>query len=72
MREFKFSMALPADRTQSIYQGQARYIIVESDQGLKLQLPAVNFRRYVTDDGINGRFAGRIDSDNRIVDLRRL
>ena len=72
MREFEFYMALSAARTQAIYQGQARYILVESDRGVKLQLPAVNFRRYVADDGIRGRFAVRIDTDNRIIDLRRL
>ena len=72
MREYKFSMSLSADKTHSIYQGQARFILVESDHGLKLQLPAINFRQYVADDGIHGRFAVQIDSENRIVELRRI
>ena len=72
MREYKFSMALSAARTHSIYQGMARYILVESDQGLKLQLPAVNFRQYVTDDGIHGYFSVQIDDSNKIINLRRL
>ena len=72
MREYKFSMDLSAAKTHSIYEGQARYILVESEQGLKLQLPAANFRQYVSKDGINGLFSVRIDADNRIIDLRKL
>ena len=72
MRQFEFSMAVSADKTRSIYEGQARYILVESDNGLKLQLPAANFRGFVSDDGIQGRFCVSIDADNRILELRRL
>ena len=72
MHEYKFSMSLSANKTRAIYQGQVRFILVESDQGPKLQLPATSFRPYVADNGIHGRFAVRIDSDNRIIDLRRI
>ena len=72
MRSFEFSMSLSADKTRAIYEGRARYIVVEADGGLKLQLPASNFRRYVVKDGIRGRFSVSIDADNRIVSLRRI
>ncbi|MDH3761022.1 MAG: DUF2835 domain-containing protein [Gammaproteobacteria bacterium] len=72
MRQFEFSLALPADKIQAIYQGQARYILVESDDGLKLQLPAANFRGFVSEDGIHGRFSVTIDSDNKIRALHRI
>ena len=65
-------MAISAEKTRSMYQGHARYILVESENGLKLQLPAANFREFVTVDGIQGRFHVSIDSDNRILELRRL
>lgn len=72
MRNFEFNLALSADKVQAIYQGQARYILVESDDGVKLQLPAVNFRSFVTEDGINGRFAISIDANNKIQALRSI
>ena len=72
MREYKFSMELSAQKTHRIYEGQARYIIVDSDEGLKLQLPAANFRPYVSQDGIRGRFSVRIDAANRIVALTKI
>ena len=72
MRLFEFSLDLPAHKIERIYQGNARYILVESDDGLTLQLPATNFREYVEADGIHGRFRVRIDDNNRIINLRRL
>ncbi len=72
MHTFEFDMALSALKTRAIYEGQARYILVESDQGVRLQLPASNFYRYVTSDGIQGRFSVDVDADHKIVALRRL
>jgi len=72
MPEFEFNMALSAQEIRSIYEGQARYILVDSDTGLKLQLPAVNFRNFVTTDGIHGRFSVTIDANNKIRELRKL
>ena len=72
MTNFEFHLALSARQTRSIYEGQARYILVESEHGLKLQLPAANFRVYVSADGINGRFSVEIDADNKKLALRKL
>ena len=72
MRDYEFSMALSAAKLEAIYRGNARYILVESLEGLKLQLPAINFRGFVGRDGIHGRFRVRIDDDNRILALDRV
>ena len=72
MRKFRFTMALTPQKTRAIYAGQARFILVETDQGLKLQLPAANFLEYVTADGIHGRFDVKIDANNKILALRRV
>ena len=72
MRRFEFTMCLSAEKTRRIYQGNATSILVQTDDGLRLQLPAANFRAYVASDGIQGRFSVAIDQSNRIVDLRRL
>ena len=72
MPHFEFSLNLPAHKIERIYRGDARFILVESDDGLTLQLPAINFRDHVAADGIHGRFRVRIDDNNRIMSLRRL
>jgi hypothetical protein len=71
MRNFEFTMALSEPKTRAIYAGQARYILVETDQGLKLQMPAANFLDFVTAEGIQGRFRVRIDDNNKILTLQR-
>ena len=71
-RSYEFSIRLSAEEIRSIYQGQARYLLVTTDDGTKLQLPAQNFRRYVTNDGISGRFRVEIDKDNKILQLGQL
>lgn len=72
MRRYEFEMTLSAQKTRAIYEGQARYILVETDRGLKLQFPAANFYRYVTADGIQGRFSVKIDADNKLVEMRKV
>lgn len=72
MRQFEFNLAISAQKTETIYQGRARYILVQSDADLKLQLPASSFRKFVASDGIHGRFRVEIDADNRIVHLQRI
>ncbi|NCF35137.1 MAG: DUF2835 family protein [Gammaproteobacteria bacterium] len=72
MRNFKFTMGLTAEKTRAIYAGQARFILVETDQGLKLQLPAATFLEYVNADGIHVRFDVKIDANNKILALRRI
>ena len=72
MRQFRFTMALTAEKTRAIYAGQARFILVETDQGLKMQLPAANFLEYVTAGGIQGRFDVKIDVNNKILALHRV
>ena len=71
-RSFEFGMILSAEKTRGIYRGRARYLLVETDEGLKLQLPAANFREFVDADGIHGRFRVRIDDDNKILALQRI
>lgn len=71
-RTYEFTMQLSAEKTRSIYQGQARFLLVYTDDGTKLQLPAQNFRSYVTSEGINGRFTVETDKDNKILQLNKL
>ena len=69
---FEFSMDLSADKTLSIYEGRAKFILVSTDDGLKLQLPAGSFRSYVTESGIQGRFRVKTDSRHRLQKLDKI
>lgn len=65
-------MSLSVAKTESIYQGQVKYIIVVTDQGLKIQLPANNFRPFVGSDGIQGRFRLVTDENNRLQRIEKI
>lgn len=71
-RRFEFNLNLSAEKIQRIYQGQARYILVYTDEGTSLQLPAINFRQYVNEQGIRGRFEVEINDTNKIIQLNLL
>ncbi len=72
MPKFEFNMALSPQEIRPIYEGKTRYFLVKSDGGLKLQVPAVNFRRFITTDGIHGRFSVTIDASNKLQELVKL
>ena len=72
MRELRFSLRIHADDYLAYYRGSARNVIVTAENGLRIQFPAAVLQRFVTRDGIAGRFAIRFDAKNRFVDIRRL
>ncbi len=72
MREIRFSLVISSDELLRYYRGAARVVLVTTDQGLRVQLPAEIFRRFVTKDGVAGRFAVRFDERNKLVDVRRV
>ncbi|UCH40744.1 MAG: DUF2835 family protein [Gammaproteobacteria bacterium] len=44
---------------------------METDEGPRLQLPAANFREFVTANGIHGQFCVNIDAEHKILELHR-
>ncbi len=72
MPQFEFAISLSSEEVRTIYEGQTRFVLVKTNEGLKLQLPAINFRQYVTKDGIHGRFRLSTDANNRLQRLVKL
>ena len=72
MREVSFTLSIPADQMLRYYSGAAKSVMVVADQGLKVQFPADLLQRYVTPDGVRGRFAIQFDDNNKIAGIRRL
>ncbi len=65
-------MTLSANKTLSIYEGRVKYILVVTDDRLKLQLPASSFRPYVSETGIQGRFRVKTDPQHRLQKLEKI
>lgn len=56
----------------SHYSGSASTVVVLTEQGLKLQLPASRFRGFLTQLGVKGRFRLTTDQNNRFVNLEQV
>jgi glucose-6-phosphate isomerase len=72
MREVRFSLIISAEEMLRYYRGAAKDVIVTTDTGLRVQFPAQHLQRFVTPDGVRGRFAIRFDGNNKFAGIRRL
>lgn len=55
-RVYFFNGYLSPEKCQQYYQGEARYVIVTSDQGERIRLAFRHFQPFVSQVGIRGRF----------------
>ncbi|CED71464.1 DUF2835 domain-containing protein [Aliivibrio wodanis] len=56
----------------SHYSGAASTVLVVTEQGLSLQLPASRFRSFLTQLGVKGRFRLTTDQNNRFLNLEQV
>jgi hypothetical protein len=71
MQRFSFGLDISAEKYLRYYQGNAKSVVVVTDDGLTLKFPANNLQKYVTRDGIHGRFEIDVDEDHKIVAFRK-
>ncbi len=72
MHRYEFSLRISAEAYLDYYRGLARVVIVPTSSGERLQFPARFLVKFVTNGGIDGRFALTCDVNHRCVDLQRL
>lgn len=72
MTHFTFSLHLSTDEYQRFYRGEAKNIIVMSDQGASVLFPASAVRPFVAKDGVHGRFVITMDKNNKLVNIQQL
>jgi hypothetical protein len=54
------------------YRGTAQVVIAQSEEGLTVQFPASILQRFVTKEGVQGRFELTYDEANRFVSIDRV
>lgn len=72
MKTYDFTADFDEEHIRLIYSGAARNIMVTTTEGLRIELPAMRFRSFVTRDGLHGSFRLVTDDSNRFIDLERL
>ena len=72
MRSFTFTIKISYTLFLQHYSGATSSVVVLTDTGLKLQLPAVRLRGFLTHAGITGKFRVIVNSDNKFEAIERL
>ncbi|EEZ00089.1 hypothetical protein VOA_000137 [Vibrio sp. RC586] len=72
MNYYFFSLNISYQTFLAHYSGAASNVIVTTEQGLKLQLPATRLRPFLSHIGVKGRFRLTTDQNNRFVKLEVL
>lgn len=69
-QRLKFYLNISNDEFLAYYQGHANSVLVRSEDGRNVQLPAQNLRQFLTGDGIRGVFEMELDDTNKLLELR--
>ncbi|MDD3517020.1 MAG: DUF2835 domain-containing protein [Chromatiales bacterium] len=70
--DYFFYLDIPAEEYLRYYSGRASAVVVRANNGLRVRFPASAIRRFVTRDGIQGRFHLKVDENNRLLSLERV
>lgn len=72
MTEMTFVLHITPEQYQAYYQGAAKNIVVKTEDGRNLQFPANAMQKFITHDGIHGRFKIAFDKNNKLLGVSRL
>ncbi len=72
MKYYYFSLNITYQAYLAHYSGAASTVLVVTDEGLKLQLPATRFRPFLSQLGLKGRFRLTTDGENKFIKLEML
>ena len=67
-----FNLSISAQEYLRVYRGSARQVVVRGTDGSSLSFPAEHLRRFVSHDGVQGRFELKYDASNKFVSLEKL
>lgn len=67
-----FLLQLSAEKYQHYYEGAAKAVIVQAENGQTLKFPADALQKFITHDGVKGRFEILYDENNKMVTINRL
>lgn len=68
----RFALRLTTKQCLQYYSGQVRNIVVMTERGTRLAFPASELRKFVTRNGISGRFEIVYSDQHKLVSLTRL
>jgi hypothetical protein len=68
----RFKLNLSYDQYLAVYQGFAKNVTANADDGRRVQFPAGNIQRYLTKNGIQGYFEMELTTQHKFVSIKQL
>ncbi|MFM2476720.1 DUF2835 domain-containing protein [Celerinatantimonas sp. MCCC 1A17872] len=72
MKHYRFNISVSYEDFLQVYQGSARYLMIETDEGLMIKIQASHFLPFVSQLGIRGYFRLITDENNKFQSLERI
>lgn len=72
MQQFEFRIDLSSEQYLAYYRGTARRVLVRSVDGRVMEIPASLLQKFVSHDGVHGRFVLTCGDDMRGASLQRI
>ncbi|UVE16449.1 DUF2835 domain-containing protein [Pseudomonas sp. LS44] len=72
MASLVLDIAIPAERWQAVYRGQANRVLLHSRDGRRISLPVHHLRPYLSHAGVYGSFALEFSDAGELLSLRPL
>ncbi|NDV91275.1 DUF2835 family protein [Alteromonas sp. 345S023] len=69
---YYFSINASYIECETLYSPHHSDVVMTAENGLKIQVPAVRLRPFVTPEGLSGRFRMTVDQNNKILAFERL
>lgn len=69
---YRFRLLLSAEQVLSFYRGHITAVVVQADNGLRVQLDLRHFRRYFQHSGLDGRFELFTDENGKFKALQKI
>lgn len=71
-RCYLFNGFISVEKCQQYYRGEARYVIVTTDRGERVQLAFRHFQPYISQLGIRGRFRLIVTDNGEFLQLEKI
>jgi len=72
MKKMCFSLDMSTEKYLAYYQGSAKFVRVITEDGLSLKFPASELQKFITHDGIQGRFEIVFNKQHKLVSMSRI
>ena len=72
MRKLRFNLNISAEQLLAYYQGSAKYVAVQSEDGRNVQFPVSELQPFVSHSGVQGRFEIQFTDEFKFLKLVRL